>query len=157
MANRVVVPEQDSVVVEIEIAAPPDRVFQALTDAKQLEQWWRSPICETTAWKMDPRPGGKWGFETSPASQSINGVNEYKCHGEILDYVPGRYLVYTWSANWNDKPDAKTVVTWELVAIPGGTRVKVTHSGLSNQLVVRDAYRGGWPGVISNLKKFVEE
>jgi len=38
MANRVVVPEQDSVVVEIEIAAPPDRVFQALTDAKQLEQ-----------------------------------------------------------------------------------------------------------------------
>ena len=33
MTNRVVVPEQDSVVVEIEIAAPPDRVFQALTDA----------------------------------------------------------------------------------------------------------------------------
>src|ERR1051325_7944321 len=157
MTNRVVVPEQDSVVVEIEIAAPPDRVFQALTDAKQLEQWWRSPICETTAWKMDPRPGGKWGFETSPASQSINGVNEYKCHGEILDYMRGRYLVYTWIANWNDKPDAKTVVTWELVAIPGGTRVKVTHSGLSNQPVVRDAYRGGWPGVISKLKKFVEE
>jgi hypothetical protein len=49
------------------------------------------------------------------------------------------------------------VVTWELVAIPGGTRVKVTHSGLSNQPVVRDAYRGGWPGVTSNLKKFVEE
>ena len=71
--------------------------------------------------------------------------------------MPGRYLVYTWIANWNDKPDAKTVVTWELVAIPGGTRVKVTHSGLSNEPVVRDAYRGGWPGVISNLKKFVEE
>ena len=89
MANKAVVPEQDTVVIEIEIAAPPERVFQALTDVKQLEQWWRSPICETTSWKMDPRPGGKWGFETTPGSQSVNGVNEYKCRGEILEYMPG--------------------------------------------------------------------
>ena len=62
MANKAILPEQDSVVVEIEIAAPPERVFQALTDAKQLEQWWRSPICETTGWKMDARPWRQVGF-----------------------------------------------------------------------------------------------
>jgi uncharacterized protein YndB with AHSA1/START domain len=157
MANKAVVPEQDALVVEIEIAAPPERVFEALTDAKQLEHWWRSPICETTSWKMDPRPGGKWGFETSPGSQSINGVNEYKCRGEILEYMPGRLLVYTWIANWNDQPDSVTVVSWDLKAIPGGTRVRVTHSGLAAQLVVRDAYRGGWPGVVANLKKFLAQ
>lgn len=157
MADRAVLPGQDAIVVEIEIAAPPERVFEALTDAKQLEQWWRSPICEMTAWKIDPRPGGDWGFETSPASQSINGVNEYKCRGEILEYMPGRLLVYSWIANWNDRPESVTVVTWDLKAIPGGTRVKVTHSGLAAQPVVRDAYRGGWPGVVENLRKFVEQ
>jgi uncharacterized protein YndB with AHSA1/START domain len=157
MANRAVVPGEDAVVVEIEIAAPPNRVFEALTDARQLARWWNSPICETTSWKMDPRPGGKWSFETSPASQSINGVNEFKCQGEILDYVPGRLLTHTWIANWSDQPESVTVVRWELTAIPTGTRVKVTHSGLATQPVVREAYRGGWPGVIANLKKFVEQ
>ena len=157
MANRAAVPEQDSVVVEIEIAAPPERVFQALTDAKQLELWWRSPICETTSWKMDARPGGKWSFATSPGSQSINGVNEYKCHGEIVEYMPGRLLVYTWIANWSDQPESVTVVSFDLKAIPGGTRLKVTHSGLAAQPVVRDAYRGGWPGVVASLKNFVEQ
>ena len=29
----------DAVVTEIQIAAPPERVFQALTDARQLERW----------------------------------------------------------------------------------------------------------------------
>ena len=32
--------EQDELVVEVEIAVPPERVFQALTDAKQLFAWW---------------------------------------------------------------------------------------------------------------------
>jgi len=129
MANKAVVSEQDAVVIEIEIAAPPERVFQALTDVKQLEQWWRSPICETTPGRWILARGGKWGFETTPGSQSVNGVNEYKCRGEILEYMPERLLVYTWIANWNDQPDSVTVVSWDLKAIPGGTRVRVTHSG----------------------------
>ena len=97
------------------------------------------------------------GLRNHPGSQSVNGVNEYKCRGEILEYMPGRLLVYTWIANWNDQPDSVTVVSWDLKAIPGGTRVRVTHSGLAAQPVVRDAYRGGWPGVVANLQKFLEQ
>ena len=41
MADRAVVPGLGTVVVKIEIAASPERVFQALTDAEQLKQWWR--------------------------------------------------------------------------------------------------------------------
>jgi uncharacterized protein YndB with AHSA1/START domain len=148
---------QDSVVTEIEIAAPPERVFAALTDARQMKRWWISPICDETFWEMDPRVGGKWGFSTTPATQSINGVNEFKCRGEILQFEPPRLLVYTWVANWNDKPESTTVVRWELTATPTGTRLKVTHSGLADQKVARELYRGGWPGVVDNLKKFVEK
>ena len=31
---------QDAIVAEIEVAAPPERVFAALIDPKQLMQWW---------------------------------------------------------------------------------------------------------------------
>jgi len=42
-------PDQDRVVAEIEIAAPPERVFQALTDQKQLFHWWgKEPSVELT-------------------------------------------------------------------------------------------------------------
>jgi uncharacterized protein YndB with AHSA1/START domain len=147
---------QDSVVVEIEIAAPPERVFSAITDAKQMKQWWISPVCESTFWEMDARVGGKWGFSTTPATKSINGVNEFNCRGEILELDPPRLLVYTWVANWNDKPDFRTVVRWELTPSPTGTRLKVTHSGLADQKVARELYQGGWPGVVDSLKKFTE-
>jgi uncharacterized protein YndB with AHSA1/START domain len=147
---------QDSVVTEIEIAAPPERVFAAITDAKQMERWWASPICEHTSFEMEARVGGKWGFYTTPATQSINGVSEFKCRGEILEFQPPKLLVCTWIANWNDKPESKTIVRWELTPTRSGTRLKVTHSALAEQKVARELYRGGWPGVVGNLKTFVE-
>ena len=36
MASTIVTPDQDSIVGEIDIAAPPERVFKALTDAGEL-------------------------------------------------------------------------------------------------------------------------
>jgi uncharacterized protein YndB with AHSA1/START domain len=32
--------DQDAIVTEVEIAAPPERLFTALTDPKQLVRWW---------------------------------------------------------------------------------------------------------------------
>jgi len=39
-ASIQIMPDQDSIVTEIEIAAPPERVFEALTDPAQLMLWW---------------------------------------------------------------------------------------------------------------------
>ena len=40
MATMAITSDQDAVVAEIFIAAPPERVFQAITDPKQMPQWW---------------------------------------------------------------------------------------------------------------------
>jgi len=147
----------DSVVAEIEIAAPPERVFQAITTGDELMRWWISPTCDLEMWKIDPRPGGRWQFKTGKSTQVINGVDTYEAHGEILEYSPPRMLVYTWIANWNDQPSQTTVVSWVLTATKGGTHVKVTHSGLSKMPVARKDYAGGWTGVLGLLRKFTEE
>lgn len=147
-------PDQDAVVCEIEIAAPPERVFQALTDSAQLKRWFTDPACPVKFWEMDARPGGHYRYATEKGSIVVNNVSEFKCHGEILEYDPPRVLAYTWLANWHDDPARRTVVRWELAPEAGGTRVKVTHSGLTDLPIARKDYTGGWPGVLESLKKF---
>src|SRR5579883_1714612 len=57
----------------------------------------------------------------------------------------------------HDRPAQATVVRWEVATSKGGTLVRVTHSGLAELPVARKDYAGGWPGVLANLKDFVEE
>ena len=113
--------EQDEVVVEVEIAAPPERVFQALTDAKQLFAWWgKEPSVELSVFEMDARPGGRWRFQCKPASGAGHGAvgeqlrrndaREFEAHGEVLEYVPPRLLVWSWVANWHEHPAHATTV-----------------------------------------------
>jgi uncharacterized protein YndB with AHSA1/START domain len=158
MAQAVITPNQDAIISEIVIAAPPERVFQALTKADQLTRWWSSGNCSLDFWQMDPRRGGRWHFKNKPsATMTINGVNVFEAIGEILEFDPPRLLVYTWIANWHHDKTRRTLVRWELTPSGGGTKVKVTHSGLAEEDVARRDYSGGWAGVVEMLKQFVEK
>jgi uncharacterized protein YndB with AHSA1/START domain len=153
----VITPDNDAVVTEIHIAAPPQRVFQALTDAQQLLRWFTDPGCPAKLWEMDARPGGRYRYVTEKGTVVVNGVSEFECHGEILELDPPRLLVYTWIANWHDDKSRATVVRWELTPEAAGTRVKVTHSGLAQESAARKDYSGGWVGVLEMLKQFAEK
>ena len=137
-------PGQDAVICETEIAALPERVFVALTDPKQLVAWWgQEPSVEIAKFEMDARPGGRWHFQWKPAPGADhgavgeqlrrNGAQEFEAHGEILECIPPRLLVWSWIANWHEHPTQPTVVRWELAPIPNGTRVRVTHSVLKTE------------------------
>jgi uncharacterized protein YndB with AHSA1/START domain len=156
MTTTIVTPDQDAIVSEIHISAPPERVFKAISDAGELERWFTSPECPVKFWKMDARVGGQYSYATEKGSIVVNGVNEFECHGEIVECDPPRLLVYTWIGNWHDDPRIRTVVRWELTPQGSGTHVRVTHSGLSSLPVARKDYTGGWPGVVEQLKRFVE-
>jgi uncharacterized protein YndB with AHSA1/START domain len=157
MAQAVVTPDQDAIVSEVDINAPADKVFQALTDPKQLMQWWNSDECTTEFFEMDARRGGRWRFGTRNSKLNVNGVSRFFCQGEVLEYDPPRLLAYTWIANWHDDKTRRTIVRWELTPSKDGTHVKVAHSGLAHEAVARKDYSGGWPGVVEMLKKFVEK
>jgi uncharacterized protein YndB with AHSA1/START domain len=156
MATTSITPNQDAVVSEIQIAAPPERVFEALTDAGQLKQWFNNPSCPVKAWQMDARLGGRYGYATEKGTLVVNNRSEFECHGEIVEYDPPRVLAYTWIANWHDDKTRPTVVRWELTPKAGGTQVKVTHSGLAGEPVARKDYSGGWTGVMEMLRKYVQ-
>jgi uncharacterized protein YndB with AHSA1/START domain len=156
MATTTITPNLDAVISEVHIAAPPERVFQALIDPKQVMSWWTSPQCEIESFAMEPRKGGRWTYDTRQSSMNVNGVSKFHCDGEVLEYDPPRLLAYTWIANWHEDKAQRTVVRWELTAKAGGTQLRVTHSGLANLPASRKDYSGGWTGVVEQLKKFVE-
>ena len=61
MATVAITPGQNIITGEIFVAAPPARVFQALTDPAQMPLWWgASDLYRITEWKGDIRVGGKW-------------------------------------------------------------------------------------------------
>jgi uncharacterized protein YndB with AHSA1/START domain len=157
MPEAFITPDHDAIVCEIDIAAPPARVFRALTDADELVRWFTDPACPVKSWQMEARKGGRYLYETEKsATLVVNAVNEFKCQGEILEYDPPRVLAYTWVANWHEDKQRATKVRWELTPTPAGTHVKVTHSGLAQEPVARKDYSGGWPGVVEKLKSFAE-
>jgi uncharacterized protein YndB with AHSA1/START domain len=117
MATTLVTPDQDAIVSETYIAAPAERVFQALVDPQQLIRWWNSEECQTEFFEMDARPGGKWRFGTKNSKLNVNGVSQFFCQGEVLEFDPPRLLAYTWIANWHDDKARRTVVRWELTRL----------------------------------------
>ena len=157
MATTLLTPDQDAIVSEIFIAAPPERVFQALIDPQQVRQWWTSEECPIESFALEARLGGGWCYDTSHSTLTVNGVSKFHCEGEVLEFDPPRRLAYSWIANWHDQPSQRTVVRWELFRSGNGTRLKVTHSGLAALPNARKDYRGGWPGVVELLKNFVEK
>jgi uncharacterized protein YndB with AHSA1/START domain len=152
MPTAIVTPDQDTIVTEIDIAAPAELVFKGICDAEVVRR--RAPYLDV--FEMDLRVGGKWHLEmTMPKPH--HGVSVVKHDGEILELDPPRLLVYTWFANFHSDPKHRSLVRWELTPTRSGTHVKVTHSGLAQEPAARKDYAGGWPGVLEEIKKYAEK
>ena len=137
----------DAVTLEIEIAAPPERVFRALTDPAQLVAWFGGDADYSgKLWEIDLRVGGKWrnlGHDRT--------CGDYEMSGEILEIDPPRLLCYTWRYDGHPGPD-HTVVRYELDRAGQGTRLRMTHSGFAGFPETAEEYRKGWPAVLAALR-----
>jgi uncharacterized protein YndB with AHSA1/START domain len=152
MATSTITSNQDTIVSEIDIAAPPDLVFKGICDPETVRR--RTP--HLNSFEMDLRVGGKWRLEiTMPKPH--RGVSIVKHDGEVLEIDPPRLLVYTWFANFHTDPKHRSIVRWDLTPTKSGTHVKVTHSGLSSEPAACKDYAGGWPGVLQELKAHAEK
>jgi uncharacterized protein YndB with AHSA1/START domain len=164
MATVAINPDQNIITGEIFIAAPPARVFQAITDPAQLPRWWGAHDLYTiTEWKADIRVGGKW------SSDGV-GVDGTKFHidGEYLEVDPPHLLVHTWIANWTGS--IKTIVRWELEAqsvhhlhtkgperAGTGTLLRIRHEGFAVSPAAAASHTEGWKRVMGWLLAYVEK
>jgi uncharacterized protein YndB with AHSA1/START domain len=163
MATATITPDQDTVIAEIFIAAPPERVFQAITDPAQLSQWWgQSNVYRIVERSADLRVGGKW----SSAGVGADGT-KFTVEGEYLEIDPPRRLVHTWIPSY--RGGLKTVVSWDLEpqAVHGlhpsgprkagtGTRVRLRHEGFAGDAKSAAEHGEGWKRVFDWLAAYLE-
>lgn len=163
MATATITPGQNTVVAEIFIAAPPERVFQAITDPAQLSQWWgQSNLYRVTDRISDLRVGGKW-LSTGLGKDGT----KFSVEGEYLEIDPPRRLVHTWIASY--RAGLKTVVYWDLEpeAVHGlhpsgprkagtGTRVRLRHEGFAGDAQSAAEHGEGWKRVFGWLAAYLE-
>lgn len=137
------------IVGSVEIAAPPERVFAAISTA-ELAKWWGSAdTYRVTGWTGDLRPGGRWRSEGVSADGKPFAVG-----GEFLEVEPPRLLVHTWTPDWVSGPT--TVVRYEITAVPGGSRLLLRHDGFGDQADSCESHSLGWELVLNWLKRYVQ-
>lgn len=173
MAAASITPDHDTILAEVFIAAPPARVFEAITDPKQRAHWWGikpSGSAEfpdavpfrVTAATSDLRVGGKW------TNEGLRGADQhFHLEGEYLEIDPPRLLVHTRIADFVGT--FETVVRWELeprevLGLHGsgthrvgtGTLLRVRHSGFAGHLEQANSHQEGWRVSMNWLTAFIE-
>jgi uncharacterized protein YndB with AHSA1/START domain len=146
-------------VYRIWIKAAPERIWQALTDPKELEGYGYGGRYE-----IDVRPGGA--YRVGATEQMLEaGAPELMLEGEYLEVEEPRRLVQTWHALFDEQLTAEqpTRMTYELEPGAGGvTKLTLTHevddaplaAGITSGAVSEAG--GGLPWVLSDLKTVLE-
>lgn len=121
-----------SVVVERELAHPPEKVWRALTQPHLIEAW---------LMKSDFRPEVGAAFHMDAEWGRVDG--------QVLELEPNRTLAYTWAGN-----GLESVVTWTLTPVGAGTRLRMEQTGFrpDQQLAYRGA-TAGWPRFLGALEE----
>jgi len=132
-----------SIVIERLMPHPPEKIWRALTETQLIGEW---------LMKNDFKPvvGHKFNFRSKPMPH-WNGVTD--C--EVLTIEPHERLAYTWNNSGDEAANGlKTVVTWTLTPVSGGTRVRMEQSGFRPEdSFAYEGAGGGWPHIVAGLER----
>jgi uncharacterized protein YndB with AHSA1/START domain len=124
--------ETRTVVVERELAFPPEKIWRALTQPHLIEEW---------LMKSDFKPVVGHRFNLRADWGAVD------CQVQTVE--PIKTLTYTW-----DTKDLESVVTWTLTPTGTGTLLRMEQSGFrpDQQPYFRGA-KVGWPRFLDALEQ----
>lgn len=151
-------PLRRSIKLELDIAATPQKVYDYLTQADLLTQWFPSRA------QTEPREGGAYRFEWD----SCEGGEHCKI-GRFLACEPGQRVAYSWypqgyrldgSPKGPGEDKQPTLVDWRLNGgCAGGTQLSFCHSGWGYGPDWDGQFQGhteGWEEYVNNLRSVLE-
>jgi uncharacterized protein YndB with AHSA1/START domain len=108
-----------NVKTEVFYPYPPERVWQVITNRRALAAW----LMEND---FEPKMGHKFRFQTEPQPGIDNTI-----YCEVIELDEPKSLSYTWRGSFMCQP---SVVTWKLLAVEGGTKLQLEHTGLESKV-----------------------
>jgi uncharacterized protein YndB with AHSA1/START domain len=162
MATATITPDQNAVIAEIFIAAPPARVFQAISDPAQLPKWWgQSDLYQVTKSTMDVRPAASGAARASAptASPSSSKANISKSIPRACSSIPGSAATTPGSkrlcaGNWSPRRSRPAPSGPKKSGT--GTLVRVRQEGFAGKLESAKSHGEGWKRVLGWLQAFAE-
>lgn len=136
-------PATRAVEATIELEAPPETVWRALTDARELERWFPLEA------RVEPGEGG---------TVFMSWKNEYAAESRITVWEPGRHLQITWGFTDEEK-EITQLTDFHLEGAKGRTVLRVVTSGFPNDPAWDAWYEGtrqGWAYELASLKRYLE-
>ncbi len=133
------------------IAARPSIVFEALTTAEGIREWWGPDDGPVLLAEIDARAGGRFRVRFRKRDNT-----EHESSGEYLVFDPPHHLSMSW--RWHDAGDDTGVSRVEIAlrAIAEGTELTLTHSQLHDEST-RESHAQGWGGALDKLAAHFEE
>jgi uncharacterized protein YndB with AHSA1/START domain len=142
----------DTIVQQVTIKAPAERIFAALTNPEETLKWWAAEgKFRATHIESDLRHGGGWSMRV--VSDRIGDASCTSVHGEFRVIDPPRLLIFSWIRDEEHHPE--TLVRWDLEETDGMTTVRVTHSGLTSERL--RTRHSGWPLILALLKAHLQK
>jgi uncharacterized protein YndB with AHSA1/START domain len=147
---------ENSIQKRIEIAAPPARVWRALTDFRQFSQWFQ--VALDGPFVAGQPVGGRLTFP---------GYEHVRMDIEVKTIQPENYFSYTWHPYSVDPTidyakETPTLVEFRLAPSETGTSLTVTESGFDKIPADRrvQAFRmntGGWEQQLRAIESYVSK
>ena len=127
------------------LAAPRERVFDALTRPDELATWWGPQGFTSPEIEIDLRVGGRYRFTMQPPDG-----DRFHLAGEFLEVEPPRRLAYTFRWEEPAPDDRETVVTLTLDDVAGATELTVAQAEFATEERLA-LHRGGWTDSLDKL------
>jgi len=138
--------DSSEIVVEELFPYAPETLWTMLTTADLIGRWLMEPT------GFIPTKGTRFTFQTTPA-----GAWDGTISCEVLEVIPNERLSFAWrggdDANQGYGSRLDTIVTWTLAKVPGGTRLRLVHSGfdLPRNETAYTRMSAGWTNVVGKI------
>jgi uncharacterized protein YndB with AHSA1/START domain len=128
------------------IKARPQVVFDAVTTAEGIAQWWGPDAGPVLVAEAEPRVGGRYRVRF----RRLEG-SEHESSGEFLEFVPPERVVFSWRWKGGVEDPGESRVEITLKAVPEGTELTFVHALLHDE-ETRRSHEGGWSGALDKLE-----
>jgi uncharacterized protein YndB with AHSA1/START domain len=135
--------------LEVELPAPTAAVFAALSDPRQLPEWWGPHGFATSSIELDLHVGGRYRFAMHPPEG-----DRFHLQGEFLDIDAPQRLAYTFRWEEPDPDDVETVVNLVLVDRGASTRLTVDQGAFATE-PRRELHERGWSESLERLHRWL--
>jgi uncharacterized protein YndB with AHSA1/START domain len=128
------------------IKARPPIVFDAITTAEGIAQWWGPDAGPVLVAESDVRVGGRYRVRF----RLLDG-SEHESSGIYLELVRPERVVMSWRWTGGMEDPGESRVEIALRAIPEGTELTFTHARLHDEESAR-SHEQGWAGALDKLE-----